>query len=249
MKTIHSGSSKPRVVRSALLPVLVIGFAALFLWDGYRGYPADNARELLRTAGAAQERLPPINPKVTAQRAAELIDVIRRNPATHAELLQRELGEPSLAQGTERFYLGAGGWLKVRGDPPRPVQAEWINGPKSETDQQWQRWIGFALVALGMISIVRLVQVLRMRVSLTDEGLSIRGAPPVPFDSIRAVEPLDFARTGKVLIRYSRDGRDGRIEMDDYAVKDLHEIVASICERCGIANPIASAPQPPATTN
>ena len=42
MEPIHSGTTWERIIRTALLTFLVLGYAAYSLWDGYVAYPSVN---------------------------------------------------------------------------------------------------------------------------------------------------------------------------------------------------------------
>jgi hypothetical protein len=239
MQSIVSGPSTERVVRTLLLILLIDGFTIAYLWDGYVGYARRNANELVRLLGFPADAAPPINSSLTAGEAQRIAQTIKAGDELSA--VTAVLGRPSLEHGGDAYFLGPGGWLKVQLTGSRIASAAWTSGPKTESDQQWQRWIGYALAVGGLIVAIRLALVLTTRLTLSDDGLWIRGRRLVPFDAITALRADPAGRSGCVEIEYSLDGRLQRVGLDRYVYKRLPEIVAAICERKGFSNPWAAA--------
>ena len=251
MQIIVSGTSTERVVRTLLLMLLIDGFTVAYLWDGYVGYARQNANELVRLLGLPADAAPPINQSLTANEAQRIAQTIKVGDELSA--VTGKLGGPNLEHGGDAYFLGPGGWLKVpAADLPLSRTASnhsagsqianvtWTNGPKTESDQQWQRWIGYALAVGGLIVGLRLALVLATRLTLSDDGL-LRGQQLIPLDAITALRADPAGRSGCVEIEYSLDGRLQRVGLDRYVFKRLPEIVAAICERKGFANPWAAS--------
>ena len=119
----------------------------------------------------------------------------------------------------------------------RIEKVTWTDGPKTESDQQWQRWIGYALAIGGIIVAIRLVLVLSARLTLSDSGLQVGSRPLIPFDAISALQLAPAGGTACIELEYSLAGGSHRVRLDGYLYKRLPEIVASICERKGLPNP------------
>jgi hypothetical protein len=233
--------------------LLIDGFTFAYLWDGYVGYARQNGNELVRLLGLPSDVAPPINSSLTANEGQRIALTIKGGDELSA--VTAELGRPNLEHGGDAYFVGPGGWLKVpAADLPlsraasnhsagsRIASVTWTSGPKTESDQQWQRWIGYALAVGGLIVAVRLALVLTTRLTLSDDGLWIRGRRlvKIPFDAITALRADPAGRSGCVEIEYSLDGRLQRVGLDRYVFKRLPEIVAAICERKGFANPWAA---------
>jgi len=235
MQTITSGTSLERVIRTLLLMVLIVGFAVAYLWDGYVGYARRNAEELVTLLGETPAVLPLANPLLTAAEGRRMSQAAI--PGDGSSAIPSVLGQPTLRHGNDAYFLGAGGWLKVQRTGDRIVGVAWTDGPQTESDQRWQRWIGYALAVGGLIVAVRVALVLATQLTWSDEGLQIRGQRLVPLDAITALRADPSGRAGCVEIEYSLAGRSQRLRLDVYVYKRLPEIVVAICERKGFLNP------------
>ena len=69
MQPIYSGATTERIVRTAVLVILILGYSAWSLRDGYVAYPRANVLAVLETQlGVTQpDPLPTIDPRLTAQ--------------------------------------------------------------------------------------------------------------------------------------------------------------------------------------
>lgn len=241
---IHSGSSHQRMMRVMSLTVMVIGFAATFLLDGYRGYPHRNLQELGKHLGLSSTEVLPIEirPELTAAKAKELIDIIGQERPRDASALTGLLGQPSYFRGQEFYYVGEAGWLRVDWHSTDGARAEWVGAGKSETDIAWQKWIGFGLLVIGWALLVHLLRVVFFRASLTEAGLKIGRRPFIPLDAITSIRADNFQKTGRVEIRASVEGREIVVATDDYEVKELKSLVAAICNARGFENPLEQKP-------
>lgn len=239
MQSIVSGTSTERVVRTLLLMLLIDGFTVAYLWDGYVGYAKQNSEEFIRLLGLPIDAAPSTNASLTeglAQRIA-----LEVPPGSELSTVASIVGEPSLEHGGDAYYLGPGGWLKVQMTGSRVASIAWTNGPKSESDQQWQRWIGYGLAFGGLLAAVRFAMVIATRMTLSDEGLKVGNRSLIPFESMTVLRADPKGGTACVELEYSLDGKLHRARLDRYVFKRLPEIVASICEQKGFANPWPSA--------
>ena len=134
MRSILSGPSTERVVRTLLLMLLIDGFTVAYLWDGYLGYARQNANELVRLLGLPPGVVPPMNSSLTAKEAQRITQAAKSGEELSS--ITSILGNPSLEQAGDAYFLGPVGWLKVRLTSNRIANVTWTNGPKTESEQQ-----------------------------------------------------------------------------------------------------------------
>lgn len=234
----RSGPSTQRLVRSGLTTILVIGFAGMYLWDGFGGYARKNVEEFLASQGLPTNPLPAIDPQLTSAAAGEKIAVIRRLPRMTPEEVKSSLGVPAMTKGQDWYYFGPGGRIKVRSEQGIDVAAEWQAAGKTETDILWQQYIAYALSVAGIVLAIRLVSILTFSVSVDENGLRIRNRPAIRLADIKRVDSRDFARTGRVDFHYQDGTTTSVLRLDDYVVKHLREIVGTVCEKANLENPL-----------
>jgi hypothetical protein len=238
LSDVSTGPSVERVVRTALLMLLIDGFAVAYLWDGYAGYPRKNAKELLQLLGLSGQPLPPINPAVTAVYAKQIVQDVR--PGELTSVVTSRLGEPGLRHAADLYYVGPGGWLKVAANAGRITSVAWTDGGQTESDQKWQRWIGYALCVASILVTIQMVRVVSTRLTLTPNGLQVGRRQPIPLSAITAVAGAATARNG-VEIHYIEAAAPNTLRLDPYLYKDLAPVVRAICEHRGFDSPIRSA--------
>jgi hypothetical protein len=242
MKPIISGPSTERVVRAALLTLIVDGFAVAFLWDGYAGYARDNVEKLVASLGMTLSNSPAVHPELTAREGRRLASALTHPGADRQP--PDSLPPASIQHGEDHYYLGPGGHLRVRIRSGQVSEASWTDGPHNETDQTVQRWIGFGLLALGLFTAVRFAAVLSTRVAVTDEGLCIGRRKAIPFAAITAVRADGSPGSGRAVVQYTLNGRRYVLRLDDYVLRDFAAVLAAICEASGRPNPMS----PPAAS-
>lgn len=237
MQPIISGTTTERIVRTLGLVILVTAFAIAYLWDGYVGYARENAEKLADSLGLALDEPPATDPKLTATSARRLVEEF--GPGTRADAVTDRLGPAPIQREEEAYYLGPGGYLRVRTEHGAVVDAQWTNGPlRTEGDLVWQRRIGYVLGVLGVILLLQAVRVMSTRVTLSDAGLKVDGRPVIPFAAMRALRANGRGKSARVELTYSLDGREGQVRLDDYVVKEYRAIVTEICERAGFPDPL-----------
>lgn len=237
MTPIISGTTVERIIRTLLFSVLVDVFAVLYLWDGYVGYQRQNARELAKLLGLPTDAAPPTQGELSTVEGRRLAAELK--PGEELSKVAGHFGSPSVRLPDAAYFLGPGGWLKLgmRGD--RVQEATWTSAGHTESDQQLQRWIGFVLLVVGVGATFQLARVLSTRATLSDAGLRIGGRPPIPFEAMTELRKPASGRVGIVELAYESDGRSGVVRLDDYVIKKLPAIVAAICERKGLSNPLS----------
>ncbi len=237
MEPIHSGTTRERLVRAALGAVLVCGYSAWSLWDGYIAYPRENVEAVFQSELGIQppDPLPVINPELTSLSVAAY-------EGASLESIEVRLGAPAHRSRDQIYYLAPGGYVSLELRSSRVRVAAWHDGPShSSTDLMWQKGIGFALAPIGCLLLINLCRAVTLRVTLTDAGLKLRGKPIVPFDAMKGIKPGKNSET--VVLEYRRDGRDGVAQLDGYVVKEQASIVTAICRRTGFTDPFATSEQ------
>jgi hypothetical protein len=237
MPTIISGTSTERIVRAAVAMFLVDAFTVAYLWDGYVGYARQNAASFVRVLGLNADAPPAVNPRVTAAMGQRIAA-----SAKHGDPFgdfHATLGEATHRTGDDVYYLGRGGWLHVRASGGRVAAATWTPGERSESDQQWQRWIAYSLAVLGLVLTVHCARVVATRATLNDAGLRLGSGPLIPFDAMRGLRQDALRRAGCVELEYTVDGRTRSMRLEKYVYRELPALVTAICERRGFAAPSA----------
>lgn len=238
MEPIHSGTTAGRIARTLLMMILVCGWSAWSLVDGYVRYPKANVESVLRTRLGIEppDPLPVIDSELTEERASEI-----KEQEPFDAVASRLGGGPFRHDGAV-YYFGYGGSVRLEVKHGRVASRQWIDGPNhTATDLLIQKVIGFGLIPVGLAFIVQFVRVVTTRVSLTDAGLKVRGKPLIPLEAITGV------RTGKArgvaTVDYTLNDRAATIRLDDYVVKEQAAIVTAICQRKGFDNPNATSAQ------
>ena len=231
MQPIHSGTTGGRIARAALLVILINGFSVAYLWDGYAGYARDNVKVVVESLGLPTDPLPTIDPGLTKAEGSHLA----RETADAGTIaaVTAQLGEPALRHGEDMYYFGPAGHLRVKTAGARVVGADWKDGSHSAADLKWQRWIGYVLALVGLVTIVHFIRVVTTRGSLTEDGLRIGRRPAIPFDAITGLSVSSGAKDDVISVEYTLEGQSGAVRLDSYVIKQTPAIAAAIRERKG----------------
>jgi hypothetical protein len=236
VETRSFGTTTERLVRAALFMMLVDVFALMFLWDGYVGYQADNAAQLVELLGMTDAQSPPVNPRVTKDKGVELAATLGGDLT--ATSIENAFGPSSLKHGDAEYYVGPGGWLSVTRRGEKVTQVDWTDGKHTVSDQAWQRYIGYVLALVSLYATFGFMKTASSRITLGDEGVRVFGRPAVAWDAIAGISCV---RSGVFTV----DVADGdAIEIDGYSYKNVDQIVGAICERKGFANPLTDQSEP-----
>lgn len=240
MEPIRSGTTTERLLRAALLMVVINGFATAFLWDGHFGYARNNAAQLAESLGLVDERPLPIVQELTSSEARRSIHLAESERSFQG--VGDTFGDPSLEAGDDVYFLGPGGHIKAHRTEVAIVSAEWVDGPAhTETDLVWQRWIGYVLATVGLVALAQFIRAVGTRVDLTEQGLKIRGKSLVSFQTMCAIQ-VRRDKGSAVEIEYLDGTRTRHVRLDDYVVRRRDAIVDAICERTGLTNPLRAQP-------
>jgi len=231
METRSFGTTTERLVRAALFMMLADVFALMFFWDGYIGYQMENAAQVAELLGLSKSEAPAVNPRVTRDRGTKLAEVGTRVSTSTA--MEDAFGAASLEHGDTTYYVGPGGWLSVtqRGGT---TTVEWTNAKHTESYQQWQRYIGYALALVSLYATYGFMKTAALRITLSDEGLRVFGRPPIGWDVLTGI---DRSSAGAITVDVANATP---IEIDDYAYKNVDQIVEAICRRKGFPNPLTA---------
>ncbi len=242
---IESGPTRERIVRTALLLILLGGFGAAFVYDGWYGYPGENLEEHLK-ALPAEER--------DKARDARVYGSVRQESETAAKAVLNRIGvaeqrkalaalfggPPSYESRDAWHYFGPAFRVKyeLEGSEARRFSAQ--ASAKSATSIRWQKVIGIVR-GLGTVAVlIHLLRVLSSKAVLDADGLRIGRRPPIPWEGMAALEDGSFRKKGWVDLVYSLDGRTQRLRLDEYHFARFAEIVGRICEKKGFVDPVAA---------
>lgn len=225
LNPIHSGTSTERIVRSLVLLVLVAGFAAWSLWDGYAGYPRENVRAVFEDVLGVDPPNPLPTPRASVTPALDA----QFNTGDPFDQAETDISAPAFRneQGNIVVYIGHGGFVRVELAQGEITNHGWVEGPKrTTTDVTWQKGIGFILSPVALLALLNLARVIGTRASLADEGLKLPGRKLIALSSISAVR--DGAYRDTHWIDYDADGTARSAKLDAYVITAAPAIVAAI---------------------
>jgi len=235
METIESGTTAGRLVRTALLTVMLGGYAGWSLFDGFVAYPRANVEAVLRTKlgmDAPDAAIMP-SPHITARS----IEGMERG--TNVQQLDAALGQAAVEHDGLAYYFGQGGYVTVEWLGGSVETVAWTDGPMhSPASIGFQKLIGFALLPVVLVMLVQLVRVVRTRAVLSAEGLTIGRRSAIPLASIVGVV---CAAPGRYDVTFTRGDKTTTIRLDDYVIAKAPEIVRAICAHRGLPDPTGSA--------
>jgi hypothetical protein len=264
MQPIVSGTTTERIVRTALLLLLFGGLSVWSFLDGYIDYPRENVVKALEGKGIEVPKPPPaVHKEITAERyevvfpressdrpavrgrdrgAESLGKLLQRldvqSPATLSTIVDR-IGVQPFRYDDKAMFFGPGGFLQFTVAVDHVTSCGWTAGPEyTETDLFVQKCQAFGLAPVGLVLLFQLVRVLRTRVTLNDEGLTLRGKATVPFDAMTGFSADMYDRKGWLELDYSLYGQKRALRLDNYVIQEFRPIIEAICERTGLENPL-----------
>lgn len=234
MEPIASGTTTERIVRTTLLAVLFTVGSALFFKDGLSGYPHENMATTIKALGATMPDPPPVIHEAIEPGAEQRV----RSGELLSDALAKYEGEPFVhdVEGGEKVHIffGPGGNVQIRSRGLMVTSVQWVAGPKHVgASLMTQIVIGVLTGVVALVAWIHLIRVLTTRISLTDEGLHVRGKPLVPWDAMKRIDAAKYDKKGWLHLEYELDGRPGRVRLDNYWHKAFRPIVNTICERKG----------------
>lgn len=151
------------------------------------------------------------------------------------------------------LYDGFVGWPKENEAIIAKAKAEDRPIPEkslhSDTDVALQKVIGFCIVPLSLLIVLRGFRGTRGEYRLSGDTLHVPGHPPVPLDAIRAIDQSKWDRKGIAFIDYELNGKAGRLKLDDYMYQreptdQIHDrIVAAVAPESATAGEAESQSQ------
>ncbi len=244
MEPIKTVSTRERIIRNGIMTLMVLGFGAYSIYDGYIGYPNLNLKAAKLSMPLEHRGLARINPKVL-QDAVIAADGPAFKRGDRLADLEERLGAPSWKGKVETgenvaFWFGPGGALLVTHSTSGVLteNVEWHKGKKTELDMTIQKIMGFVLTPLGLILVLRLIAMSVRGATLSDSGLQPSGRPLIPFDAMKGWDTTDYRDKGRIQLTYDSGNGDCVYTLDDYKLAAFPLIVAEICNRRGFDNPV-----------
>ncbi|MCB9858350.1 MAG: hypothetical protein H6818_21920 [Phycisphaerales bacterium] len=240
-----SGPRQERIVRNGIFMLMCVGMGGYFLYDGWIGYPGKNFEEN-RLQLPVESRSKADGAKVyPGANMANVPEIKRRfDDATagqRREVLESAIGgPPSVELSDALYYFGQDGLLKVgkSGDRVLP-EVDAIPAKKTLKDFQYQKYLGVFVGAIGLYMLYFLFRVIRTRAEVSDDGLSLNGRKPIPFNAMKSLDTSEFRKKGKVYL-VCEGGPAPRVLLDEYHFADFDQIMAGICEKTGFQDPVAA---------
>ena len=236
MQPITCGTSRERIIRTALLTLLVTVFAIAFLRDGYGGYARKNAAELAASLGLPGDERLVINGQLTRDDGLRLASNF--TGAGDVAGIRDLLGEPAVERAGTAYFVGPGGYLLVENEPGRAGKATWVDGGRSETDQAMQRWVGYLLAVLTAAFAIQLARVLSARSSLSAAGLKVPGHSLIALDAIQTIRAVG-ERGAAVEVGYAVGEKTVTVRLDPYIIDRLEDLARAVCRCRGLEDPFA----------
>ncbi|MBX3395125.1 MAG: hypothetical protein KF841_07120 [Phycisphaerae bacterium] len=245
---IESGPKTERLVRNGLFFLMVAGFGAAFLYDGYKGYEKANFEEHLKAIDpqdrdAASRAV--VYSRINSSREKEISQEITTITSKLSASAQRDAmiaafgGPPSFESSDEIYYFGPDYRIKftVRGGMLyEPVGK--TTGHKM-TDLISQRIIGWVLAAVGVVTSVFLIRIMLTHCRVDDTGMTYRFVGHVKWEDMKSLESTRFIKKGWVDLVWADGGAERRVRLDEYHLKRFPEIIAAICKKKGFDDPVA----------
>lgn len=226
------------MARVGLTTLLVCGYSAWSLWDGYVAYPRRNVamawQEKLALPGTSS--FPRPDPRLTAE------EVERVRIGVTAGSLPAWFERPHIEHDGARYYFGETGYLAARVTDGTIMESTWTNGPRhSSADLAFQKVVGFVLLAAGICFVGFLVRLWVFEVVLDERGLHIGRRPSVSYSSMLQLREL--GASGGAPYELSWRGRNvvRTLRFDAYTIAKADALARSLRERMGLETPSVPA--------
>lgn len=210
--------------------LLVDVFALMFLWDGFTGYRTENAAQLVELLGLTETTSLAVNARVTRTDASKFASKTPGELTLAAGI--DAFGPPTLEHKGSTYFVGPGGWMSITQEGASGPRAEWTDAKHTESDQAWQRYLGYALALLSLYATYGFMMTVATRITLTNDGLRVFGRKPVAWE---AVTGIDRDESGAFSVDVTGSNP---IVIDEYTYKGAKQLVAAICEHEGLASPV-----------
>lgn len=244
---VHSGARHERIVRNGIFTLMCIVFGAWFAYDGWVGYSAENFEES-RLQLPVEDR-PKVNvdrvyPTANLDQVGKIAQVLKdATPSARRASLESFIGGPPTYETAKViYYFGQDGVITVdKTDTRLARDPKLVPAEHTMTSIRTQKGLGVVLGIASVVMLIFLLRVSRTKAEVTDSGLSINGAKPIPFDAMRRFDDSLFRRKGKIDLIYAEGGQEKTVTLDEYHFnfEQFPKIVAAIAEKTGFTDPVA----------
>lgn len=241
---IESGPTTERIVRTSLFFLLCAVFCGLFLRDGMVGYRSKNIREHLEQLPAdarPKAKDAPLYPAVTEEslpQAKKAIGKIGRD-RQRAALAALYGGPPSHETDQSWYYFGPAYRVIIHVESGSARKVIGQKSSKSLQDIRLQLWFGGILGGISLVVLVMIIRIVRTRVVLDEAGLEYRGRKRIRWDQMQSLVDHQFRKKGRLELIYIDEGRERSLRLDEYHLAKFADVVAAICARKHIPDPVA----------
>ncbi len=225
-----------------LILVFFVGFGLYFLYDWKIGWPNANHKAALKKMPQKFE-----DPSLAEEEAERIWAELGETP-TRADLqtldtadvtslraIEERLGAPTRTGNGKAYFASRFGVLTVEANGDRVRDKGWEKWARDRDEIEGQLYWSFLPFALALFPLRNLIQAVRLRVVLDDDGMNYAGER-IPYSAIRSVR--DYNKKGWVDVYYEKDGVEKKQRLDNQKVARFDEIVAAICEVKEFENPI-----------
>jgi len=196
--------------KNLIIVLMCLVFMAMFAYDGFYAYPDRNSaivNAIVRPAVAADGSIPLSNPDLLAHWKT-WNEASREDRKAMDDLVEKA-----------KQALSSGNAPPISPDPQLTNKeiAKRMEGWKSSTDINLQRWIAAALILIFIGALWRFIAGVKLRVSASDATVSPRQGVVIPWERITKVDNTDWRTYGIVKITYTdASGNPAQAEFDDY---------------------------------
>lgn len=244
MIRIESPTSKEHLRRLAIFLALCVGFGGWFVYDVRVRYPRANAALL---AGSFDPVPPPVEVERLKSRINWNIALASKERIAGAETLEAVedvLGEPTYKDqhGKGAYqYLGPGGLLTVNHSGGMVTSVNWKDGVHTPADLTWQ-WVFAAICGVvALIVAVRLWSAWRIRVVLSEAGLSPAPGRVISWEQMTGLRTEQYRQKGWLELQYDSEGAAKQLRLDSYKIREFRPLISALCGRKGFSSPFAGA--------
>lgn len=234
----------------ALFGLAALALAGWFYYDGRWGYMKTNLSNARQYFGGREEIVAGLG---DSPEEPDFRRLVESKPILARDVREVLGQEPTTRETREggllvESYASRYGVITVVSREERilPDGVKWTGWRYGRSEIQNQFY--WALVPLfgALYPIWRLYQALTLRVTLDDSRLVFRNEV-IPLDDV--IELRDYNPKGWVDLYYHRDGQPRKLRLDNLKVSRFEELVATICEARGLANPLRPPPEEGASGN
>lgn len=242
MSPIVSPTTTERMLRTLGLLGLFSLFSGWFIYDGNIGYPEHNIKKAIESLDPVPDDLPPIHQDVNQESTESWVFDSTAEPRDRAEIIE-QFGPAGWENpsGDRMCYFGPGGMLTLKVSGDQVLSGDYQPGDKPDSELMWQKLLGAIMLPVALIMACQLVRVITTRVTLDDNGLKVRGRPVIPFDAMTGIDAAKYRKKGFLDLSYTQSGKNKKVRLDDYVIRDFKAMITEICRRNEFDNPLPAS--------